>query len=96
MASLIAELFSGKGLKTPRGSLRRLRVSSPLLVMVAATFKFSDSSALMLGAEVLTVKPGAAETAITETTRAKRGARKEEDITMQMVKAVDGTTPMGP
>ena len=91
------KLFSGKGFKTPRGSLRSLRVSSPVLVTVVVTFKFSNPSTLRLGVEVLTVKPGAAETTIAEATRATREARREEEnIVMKVVKAVDDATPMRP
>ena len=46
--------------------------------MVAVTFRFPNPSMLTLGTEVLTVKLGAAEMAITETTRTAREAREEE------------------
>ena len=93
-ASVTTKEFSGKVLKTPRGSLRSLRVLSPVLVTVVVTFRFSNPSTLMLEVEVLTVKPGAAETATAETTRAARETRREEDnISTTAVKAVDEATP---
>jgi len=73
--------FSGKEFKTPRGSLRSLRVPSPVLVTVVVTFKFCNPSTLTVGVVVLRVKPGAAETAIAETTR----ARREENIVRKVV-----------
>jgi len=89
--------FSGKELKTPRGSLRSLRVSSPVLVTVVVTFKFSNPSTSTLGVEVLRVRPGAAETAIAEATRAAREARREEEnILVKAVKAIDEATSLGP
>ena len=95
--SVMLKEFSGKEFKTPRGSLRSLRVSSPVLMTVVVTFKFSNPSTLTLEVEVLTVKPGAAETATAEATRATREAwREEENIVMKAVKAVDETTPMRP
>ena len=60
---VMLKVFSGKGLKTPRGSLRSLRVSSPVLVTVAVTFKYSNPSTWTLGTDALTVRPGVAETA---------------------------------
>ena len=59
----MVKVFSGKGFKTPRGSLRGSRVLSPVLVTVAVTFRSSNPSTLGLGIEVLTVKPGAVGTA---------------------------------
>jgi len=73
------KLFSGKVFKTPRGSLRSLRVSSPELIMVVVTFRFINPSTLALGVDVLTVRPGAAETATAEATRATRKAGREEE-----------------
>jgi hypothetical protein len=70
------KLFSGNLFKTPRGSLRSLRVSSPVLVIVAVTFKFPNPSTMALGVDVLTVKLGAAEAVIAEATRAAREARR--------------------
>jgi hypothetical protein len=94
---VILKLSSGKELKTPRGSLRSLRVSSPVLVMVVVTFKFSNPSTLTLGVDALTVKPGAAETATAEATRATKEARREEEnIVVKVVKAVGEATPMRP
>jgi len=71
--------FSGKESRTPRGSLRSLRVSSPVLVMVVVTFRFSNPSTSALGVEILRVKPGAAETATAEATRATSETRREEE-----------------
>ena len=71
--------FPGKGFKTLRGSLRSLRVSLPVLVTVAVTFKFSNPSTLTLGIEVLTAKLWSAETAIAEATMVTREARREEE-----------------
>jgi hypothetical protein len=91
--------FSGKGSKTPRGSLRSLSDWSPVLVTIVVTFKFSNPSTFVLGVEVLTVKLGAAETAMEEATRATREAwreEEEENIVMKAVKVVDETTPMKP
>ena len=80
VASVMLKEFEGKELKTPRGSLRSLRVLLPVLMTVAVTFKFSKPSTLTLGAEALTAKPGPAETAIAEATMATREARREENI----------------
>ena len=85
--------FSGKGLKTPRGSLRSLRVWSPVLVTVVVTFKFFNPSTLVLGVEVLRVKPGAAETATAE---AMRATREEESIVVTVVTVVKGIDEASP
>ena len=91
---MTVKVFSGKEFKTPRGSLRSLRVSSPVLVTVVVTFKFCNPSTLALGVVVLRVKPGAAETATAEATRARREARREEEnivrkvVVMNVVNAV--------
>ena len=82
--------FSGKGFRTPRGSLRSLRVSSPVLVTVVVTFRFCNPSTLALGVEVLRDSPGAAETATAEAMRATREARREEEnIVVTVVKGID-------
>jgi len=81
--------FSGKESKTPRGSLRSLRVPSPVLIMVVVTFRFSTPSTLALGVEVLTVKPGAAETTTAE---AARTSREEKSIAAKAVRAADEAT----
>jgi len=64
--------------------------------MVVVTFRFCNPSTLRSGVEVLTVTPGAletagaAETVITEAARAMREARSEEEnIVVKMVKAVE-------
>ena len=91
------KVFSGKVLKTPRGSLRSLRIWSPVFVTVAVTFKFPNPSTLSLGVDVLTVKPGAADTTIAEATKATREARKEEEnIAVSVLEAIDEATPMRP
>ena len=61
--SVIVKVFSGNGLKTPRGSLRSFRVPPPVLAMVAVTSRFFNPSACTLEVEVLTVKLGAVEMA---------------------------------
>ena len=95
--SVMVKEFSGKGLKTPRGSLSNLRVSSPVLVMIVVIFRFSNPSTSTLGVEILRDKPGAAETTAAEATRAKREARRgEESIAMKTVKAIGEATSLGP
>src|SRR5882757_6867038 len=79
LASVMVKLSSGKESKTPRGSWRSLRVSSPVLVMVVVTLR-----SLAFGAETLRDKPGAAglgaaETMAAAATRATREARREEE-----------------
>ena len=83
--------FSGNVLKTPRGSLRSLRVSSPVLVTVAVTFKFTSPLTLTLGVETLTAKPGVAKMQTAEATRATRGAWREENIAPWAVEVVGET-----
>ena len=88
--------FSGKEFRTPRGSLSSLSVSSPVLVMVVVTFRFSNPSTSTLGIEVLRVKPGVAETAIAEAPKATREVRREEEnIATKPVKAIGKATSMG-
>ena len=59
------ETVLGKGSKTPQGSLRSLRVSSPVLVMVVVIFNSSSllTLTLTLGIEVSTVNLGGWESA---------------------------------
>jgi len=73
------KVFPGKEFKAPRGSLRSLRVSSPVLVTVVVTFQLSSLSTCTLETDILTVRPGAAETAIAEATR-RRGQHGEKRI----------------
>jgi len=88
--------FSGKESKTPRGSLRSLRVSSPVLVMVVVTFRFSNPSTSTLGVEILRDKPGVAETAAAEATRATSEAQmEEENIAIRTVEAIGEATSLG-
>ena len=84
--------FSGKELKTPRGSLRSFMVPLPVLMTVAVTLRFWTPSTSTLGVEVLTVKPGAALTATAEATRTVRAARREESMAVWAVKAAGETT----
>ena len=71
--------LAGNESRTPRGSLRSLRVSSPVLTTVTVTLRFSNPSALRLEVDVLTVKLGvveiadATETAATYAMRMARG-----------------------
>ena len=84
------KLFSGKVFKTPRGSLRSLRVPSPVLVMVIVTFRFSNPLTLTSGVEVLRVRLGAAETEAAVAMRATKEANmEEENIVVRAVKAVE-------
>ena len=99
----MAKVFSGKELKTPRGSLRSLRVSPPVLTIVVVTLRFSNPSTSTLGAEDLMVKLGMAETAgaaetvtAEETMAARKARRDEENIVVKVVKEVEEMTPMTP
>jgi len=71
---VMKKVFSGKVFKTPRGSLRSLRVPSPVLVIVVVTFRFSNPLTLASGVEILRIRLGAAET---EATRATRERHRE-------------------
>ena len=63
--------------------------------MVVVIFRFSNPSTLKLGVEVLTLKPGTAETATTEAMRTTREARREEEnIVRKVVKG--GRPPLEP
>ena len=102
MASVMVKVFSGKELRTPRGSLRSLRVSPPVLAMVVVTLRFSNPSTLALGDEDLTVRlgvetAGAAETVTAEETRAAKKAQREgENIVVKVVKGIEETAPTTP
>ena len=88
--SVILKVFSGKVFEAPRGSLRSLRVSSPVLVMVVVTSKFSNPSTLTLGVEALIVRLGVADTTTAEATKVKRGAkREEENIVVKAARVVE-------
>ena len=90
----MVKVFSGKEFKAPRGSLRSLRVSSPVLVMVVMTLKFSSPSTLTSGVEALIVRLGVAETTTANATTVKtEGLREEENI---VVKAVGISGLKGP
>ena len=75
-----------KGFRTPLGSLRSLRVSPPVLTIVAVTLRFPSPSKLASDVETLTFKPGAvdipgaAEPAAAQATRVMKGVRREENI----------------
>jgi len=71
------KVFSGKVFKTPRGSLRSLRVPSPVLVMVVVTFRFSNPPTFTSVVEALRVRLGAAETDATEAMRVTREPHRE-------------------
>ncbi len=73
---VIAKVSAGRGLRTPLGSLRSLRVSSPVFVTVVVTFQFS-TPATAPGPVTLRERPGTAETADAVATRATRAARRE-------------------
>ena len=79
----MVKVFSGNEFNTPRGSFSSLRVSPPVLITVVVTFKFSNPSTSTFGVEVLTVKPGAAETVTVEATRMMRGAKREGGSIME-------------
>ena len=85
----MVKVFSGNGFKVPRGSLRSLRVSSPVLVMVMVTFKFSNPSTSTLEVEALRVRPGVAETTTAEATKAKRETKREEENILKAVEVVE-------
>jgi len=86
----MVKVFSGKGFKAPRGSLRSLSISSPLLVMVVVTFKFSNPSTLTLGVEALRVRLGAAVTTTAEATKAKMETERDEEyISVEAAEAVE-------
>ena len=73
--------FSGNGSKTPRGSLKSLRDSPPVLTTVAVTLRPPDPSGLRSEVEVPTIKLGRAETEEIEearATQATRGALRKE------------------
>ena len=78
LSVVMLKVLAGRVLRTVRGSLRSLRVSSPVLVTVATTFKFSTPSTAA-GPVTLRDRPGAAETeaAVAMATRAMRVARRE-------------------
>ena len=77
--SVIVKVFSGKVFKTPRGSLRSLRDSSPVLVTVVMTFRFSSPLTSTLGVEVLRLRLGTAETETAEAVRTTREAQREKE-----------------
>ena len=68
--------FSGNGFNTPRGSLRSLRIPSPVLAMVAVTLKFSNPLISTFEVDVPTVKLGTAATAATYMMRKTRGVQR--------------------
>jgi len=92
--------FSGKELKTPRGSLRSFSGLSPLLATVVMTFIFSDPSPFKSSVTckwMLIRTAGAAETATAEAMRATRETQREvENIMMKVVKGAEEATPLKP
>ena len=61
--------------------------------MVVVTFRLSNLSTLALGVEILTVKPGVAETMTAEAARATREARREKkSIATKAVRVAGGAT----
>ena len=94
--SAMVKEFSGKESRTPRGSLRSLRVSSPVLMIVVVT-SGSNPSTLTLGVEVLRVKLGVAETGTAEAARTRSEARMgEKSIVAKVVTVAGGATPLKP
>ena len=91
---MIVKVFSGNEFKAPRGSLRSLRVSSPVLVMVVMTLKFSNPSTLTSGVEALIVRLGVAETTAAKATTVKTEVQREEENIV--VKAVGTSGLKGP
>ena len=73
---VMAKVLVGKECRALRGSLRSLSVSSPVLVMVVTTFKFSTPSTAA-GPVTSSDRPGAAETAVAATARAINEDRRE-------------------
>jgi len=89
--------FSGKELKTPRGSLRSLTGFLPVFATVVMTFVFSDPppSESRTVKSTSTAAAGAAETATAEATRATREARREEEnIVVKVMKRAEEATSM--
>ena len=72
---VMSKVLAGSVCRAPRGSLRSLRVSSPVLVSVVATFRFWTSSTAS-GPVTLRERPGVAETAVAVATRATSAARR--------------------
>lgn len=91
----MVKVSSGEGSKIPRGSFRSVSVLSPAFATVVVTFKVSGPSMLRREIEILTSNnvggsaevAGAAHTATTETARATRETRRqEENMVMKVVK----------
>ena len=71
---VMANVLAGRVCRAPRGSLRSLRVSSPVLVSVATTLKFSTPSTASAPV-TLRERPGAAATMDAVAVRTRRAAR---------------------
>ena len=71
-----AKVLVGKECRALWGSLRSLGVSSPVLVMVVTTFRFSTLLAVV-GLVMLSARLGAAKTAVAATARATNEDRRE-------------------
>ena len=75
-AAVMVNVSAGIVFKTLLGSLRSLRVSSPVLVSVVTTFKFSTPFTTF-GPVTWRESPGAAKTADAVAARTKRAARRD-------------------
>ena len=73
---VIAKVLVAKVCRALRGSLRSLRVSSPVLMRVVITLKFSTSF-IVSGPETLSERPGAAWAAAAVVARVIRADRRE-------------------
>ena len=73
---VMAKVLVGKECRVPWGSLMSLSVSSPVLVMVVTTFKFS-MPLTAAGPVMLSDRPGAAETVVVATARAINEDQRE-------------------
>ena len=70
---VMSKVLVGRTCSAPRGSLRSLRVSSPMLVRVVTTFKFSTPSTAV-GPVTLRERAGTAETTVAVAVRAIKAA----------------------
>ena len=70
---VMSKVLVGRTCSAPRGSLRSLRVSSPMLVRVVTTFKFSTPSTAV-GPVTLRERAGVAETTVAVAVRAIKAA----------------------
>ena len=75
---VMSKVLVGRTCSAPRGSLRSLRVSSPVLVTVATTLNLSTPSTAS-GPVTFRERPGAAEAPIAEATSAINTERRAEE-----------------